>query len=384
MKPKKKPTAAERKREEEEKKRKEAARQRKAAAQAAGSWFETRPRDEEQPFLESLDQWTGKKILCVSTGWGQIADAVARAQPESQVDCCFLDVYAVEQAQRQSSGQPNLKWHCTSDFPQEEYDLALIPLGRRGESELVRDRLQCAYDRLKVGGVLAAAVDFVDDKWLGHEMDTLGGGKGVRPQVFKRGKMYTLTKTGPLKRMRDFGCEFAFRDEGRLVKAYSRPGVFAHRKLDLGARKLLEAAVVKPGMRVLDLGCGSGAVGVALALRTQPLFVHAVDSCARAIECTQKTAALNGVTVSTELSSEGVQAKVAPFDLALANPPYYSDYRLAQLFLEFSLAALRPRGEVLVVTKLADWYDQHMEKWFDEVVAEEHKDYVVFRGRKPR
>ncbi len=39
-------------------------------------------------------------------------------------------------------------------------------------------------------------------------------------------------------------------------------GLFSPRGLDRGTRAMLEQTRILPGMRVLDLGCGWGAVGV--------------------------------------------------------------------------------------------------------------------------
>ena len=42
--------------------------------------------------------------------------------------------------------------------------------------------------------------------------------------------------------MRNFQAEYAFRDSGNLVKVVTRPGVFSHRELDLGAVTPLDLA----------------------------------------------------------------------------------------------------------------------------------------------
>ncbi len=45
----------------------------------------------------------------------------------------------------------------------------------------------------------------------------------------ERGRLYVARKTKPLRRMRNFEAEVVFRDEERLLKIITRPGVFAHR-----------------------------------------------------------------------------------------------------------------------------------------------------------
>ena len=72
----------------------------------------------------------------------------------------------------------------------------------------------------------------------------------------EEGVVYSGIKTAPLKKTRDFGCEFAFRQNGRLLRAYTRPGVFSHRRVDAGARALMETMEIEPGQRVFDIGCG--------------------------------------------------------------------------------------------------------------------------------
>ena len=87
--------------------------------------------------------------------------------------------------------------------------------------------------------------------------------------------LYIGTKTKHLKKVKDFSCEFAFRDAGRLIRAYSRPGVFSHRRVDVGARHLMNEMQIEPGARVLDIGCGSGTVALAAAFRADGVQVHA-------------------------------------------------------------------------------------------------------------
>jgi 16S rRNA (guanine1207-N2)-methyltransferase len=183
---------------------------------------------------------------------------------------------------------------------------------------------------------------------------------------------------------RYFACEFAFRDRGRLIRAFSRPGVFSHRSVDAGARQLLNEMQIDSGTHVLDIGCGSGVVALAAACRADGVSVHAVDSNCRAVQCAQHAAELNGLTcLTTELNADGGFVGAGSYDLALANPPYYSSFRIARHFLFAGRDALRPDGKILVVTKSPEWYQQNMPEWYEDVKVIERKRYHLVQGRRP-
>ena len=142
------------------------------------------------------------------------------------------------------------------------------------------------------------------------------------------------------------------------------------------APALLKSAVIRPGNRVLELGCGSGIVSLAAALRAEGVTVHAIDSNARAVECTRRGAGLNGISnLSVELSTAEQDKKGQPadgiadgaFDLALANPPYYSNFRIAGIFARRAAQALKAGGTALFVTKKTEWYEEHFTALFAAV-----------------
>jgi 16S rRNA G1207 methylase RsmC len=198
------------------------------------------------------------------------------------------------------------------------------------------------------------------------------------------GTLYVGTKTEPLKKIKNFVCEFAFRDQGHLIRATSRPGVFSHRSIDAGARQLIAEMQIEAGARVLDIGCGAGVMALAAARRAEGVKVHAVDSNARAVECTRRGAELNGLNnVTPELNAEGNYAGAGLYDLALANPPYYAGFRIARHFLTAGREALSAGGKMLVVTKHPHWYAENMCEWFDGVSVSERKGYYVFQGVRP-
>lgn len=324
------------------------------------------------------------KALCKTVGRGQCAAAISQRLPETEVTCHFLDVYPAEDALELTQSLANLNVICSPDLPREEIDLFVLPVSRGGEAELTRDWLQQGYDLLAPGGKLIATVDNPKDVWLHHEIEKFG--KNIDRTPKRQGVVYRLKKLAPLKRMRDLSCQFAFRDGETLVQAASRPGVFSHRRLDVGARVLLETLDVQPGNAVLDIGCGCGAVGLAAALRAPGVRVHAIDSNARAVQCAQVGAKLNGITtLTTTLSADGDltcdgQDLSGTFDLVAGNPPYFSHHQIAEIFLQTARRGLRPGGKVSIVTKHAEWLIARMQQLFMDVIQQEIRGYTVVSG----
>jgi 16S rRNA (guanine1207-N2)-methyltransferase len=341
-----------------------------------------RPYLQEAVLLKTLPTIKDGRILCTSPGLAQFAAGAAFALPESEVICTYLDLYRATLAREHcSSGPANLRIECAADLPLGEADVVALPFSASGEAELTRELIQQGHERLRIGGKMLASSDRPGDAWLGEQM------RKVFAKVERReseGVLYIATKVSPLKKAKDFACEFAFRDRGRLIRAFSRPGVFSHRKIDSGARQLIEEMEIRPGNRILDIGCGSGVVALAAACRAEGVSVRAIDSNARAVECARRGAELNQLeNVTTELNADGRFSGAGGYDVALANPPYYAGFRIAEHFLTAGQAALRPGGRIFVVTKQPGWYAERMPGLFEGVSAVERKGYHVFQGRRP-
>jgi 16S rRNA G1207 methylase RsmC len=319
--------------------------------------METRPA--EQRLIDLAESLPAGRILCTTAGRGQLAAALAQ-RPDRDVTCWLVDLYQRQQSQQAIGRLPeNLQLVCAADPPARELDGAALCFSKQGDAELVRETLQSAHERLVIGGRLVAAIDNPRDQWLHEQLQTIFD--KVTRQPHDDTCVYLATKTKPLKKLKQYACELAFRDSQRLIHLRTRPGVFSHREVDGGARALIKAMHVAPGSRVLDLGCGSGAVGIAAALRDINSQVHCTDSSPRAIEATLWSAERNSVpNLTAALDSDGSSVTAGEFDLVLANPPYYSNFRLASLFATIAHRALAPGGTLLVVTKTPEWYAENL------------------------
>lgn len=339
------------------------------------------PRPQERLLLDLILDLPGGRLLCNTSGRAQFANEFAKKRPDSSVTCWILDLYQVQESRRATASlPPNLQFSCSADPPLDECNLVVWAFSCHGDSELTREMLQLGYQRLTLGGQMVASIDNPRDNWLHEQLQKRFGKVTRRPAEV--GVIYFATKHSPLRKIKKYAAEIAFRDGERLLHLRTRPGVFSHRRLDGGARSLMKTMHIEPDMRVLDLGCGSGPLSVAAAARAPDIHVRAIDSNPRAIESTLWAAERNGVTITAALDCEGTSVEHGAYDLVLANPPYYSSFRLARLFVEIGQRAIHRRGKLLIVTKTPHWYAEHLPDTFIEVTTQPVGNYTVVTAHR--
>ena len=166
---------------------------------------------------------------------------------------------------------------------------------------------------------------------------------------------------------------------GQQVSLETRPGLFSPEQVDRGTLAMLSHVKIASGMRIMDLGCGCGVVGIVAAKIAGEENVFMSDADPMAVETARRNAERNGVGGVQVCVSDGFQSVDASgFDLILSNPPYQTDFSVAKGFIEKGFNRLKIGGKLYMVTKRRAWYKNKMISVFGGVEIRETDGYYVF------
>jgi len=170
---------------------------------------------------------------------------------------------------------------------------------------------------------------------------------------------------------------------GEALALETAPGLFSPSAVDRGTLAMLSVAPFAPGLRVMDLGCGCGVVGIVAARKCGAENVCLADIDPAAVAIARKNAGANGVDGVTCLVSDGFSGvDQTGFDLILSNPPYQSDFSVAKGFIEKGFNRLRIGGMLMMVTKREKWYRNKLTAIFGGVRVQRIDGYFVFSAQR--
>ena len=127
-------------------------------------------------------------------------------------------------------------------------------------------------------------------------------------------------------------------------------GLFSPKGIDEGTRLLLRHLEVRPDERAIDLGCGYGPIGMAIARSAPQGHCLMVDKDFVAVEYANANLARNHIDNAEAILSDGLR-HVPPqsFTLAVSNLPAKTGKEHYYLFFHDILERLEPEGRLYVV-----------------------------------
>jgi 16S rRNA G1207 methylase RsmC len=287
-----------------------------------------------------------------------------------------LDIYHLHAIERVF---PAAHVVCEPHLPKEHWDLIRFKTGPKlMAGELALDLLQEIHFLLRESG------GKLELDYVGRERD--------------RNDLVNKIRDAP-ERVRSFRAQWpASVPGGEKLQFVSYPGCFCHRRLDEGGLALAEVAARElkalfpnrdksaAPLKILDMGCGCGLVGFLIASVVPNVELTLIDSHARAIEAAKENAARFNAPAEVVMTDDGIDRLKGVkhrFDVFVGNPPYYSDYRIAEVFLDAARKALKEGGLCYTVVKNDAGLKPVQEKFFPNVETLHRRGYCVLKSIEP-
>lgn len=164
-------------------------------------------------------------------------------------------------------------------------------------------------------------------------------------------------------------------------------GVFSPREIDSGTALFLKYLTIEEDEVALDIGCGYGPLGLAIAANAPKGEVHMVDKDFVAVDYANKNAQNNNLPHAKAYLSNGLSAvpKEIQFSTVVSNIPAKVGKEMLSIMLHDVHRQLKPEGQFVVVT--INGLRQYMKRNFMEVFGnyekvKQGKDYTISRAIK--
>lgn len=331
-------------------------------------------------------------VVVVGDRWGALVTALARHAP-TQITDSFLTQEATRANLARTGAEPGaVRLLTTQDPPPERIDVLLVRVPK--SLALLEDQLLRLAPAVHAGTVVVGTGMVKEihtstlrlfERILGPTRTSLAERKArlvfcaPDPALARPGNPWPYSYAVP---------EGLGAVSGSTVVNHA--GVFCADRLDVGTRFFLQHLPDTRGARrVVDLGCGNGVVGTAVALADPAAEVLFVDESFQAVASAEATYKANGVPGHAEFRVGDGLAGVASgsVDIVLNNPPFHSHQATtdATAWRMFTGArrALRPGGELWVIGNRHLGYHVKLRRLFGngELVASDPK-FVVLRAVK--
>jgi len=176
---------------------------------------------------------------------------------------------------------------------------------------------------------------------------------------------------------------------GREVDVTTASGVFSPGHLDKGTEVLLaNSPDAPPGGDFLDVGCGWGAISLALAMQAPHARIWALDVNERALDLVRRNAESLGLTNIRAVTADEIPSDLS-FRTIRSNPPIRIGKPALHELLEAWLPRLDVGGDAYMVVQKnlgSDSLQRWIDDTFPELATHRHamsKGFRVLKVRRP-
>ncbi|MFJ8504261.1 methyltransferase [Streptomyces avermitilis] len=331
------------------------------------------------------------EVVVLGDRWGALTTALAAHRP-TQITDSFLTREATRENLGRAGVDPSsVRLLTTRDTPPERIDVLLVRVPK--SLALLEDQLHRLAPGVHEGTVVVGTgmVKEIHTSTLKLFERILGPTRTSLAEQKAR-LIFCTPDPGLVRDPNPWPYRYQLPDgvgplSGRPVSNHA--GVFCADRLDIGTRFFLRHLPrVSGAERVVDLGCGNGVVGTAVALTEPEAEVLFVDESYQAVASARETYRSNADGTAEFQVGDGLSGvPAASVDVVLNNPPFHSHQATtdATAWRMFTGAkrALRPGGELWVIGNRHLGYHLKLRRLFgnSELVASDAK-FVVLRAVK--
>ncbi|WP_296235608.1 class I SAM-dependent methyltransferase [uncultured Pseudomonas sp.] len=327
------------------------------------------------------------RVLVLNDGFGALACSLAtHCQVTSSGDSHLGHLALQKNLARNGVAVEAVRFVTSSETPQGPFDWVLIRVPKTLallEEQLIRLHGQLAPNARVVAGAMIkhlprAAGDLLE-QYIGPVQASL---------AVKKARL--LVATPETKAAPHSPYPTRYHLDKPALELINHANVFCRDGLDIGTRAFLPHLPRHLGrVRVADLGCGNGVLGIAYALGSPQAELTLVDESYMAVQSAQENwrAALGERPVTIRAGDGLAEQPADSLDLVLCNPPFHQqqvvgDFLAWRMFQQ-ARAALVTGGELWIVGNRHLGYHAKLARLFRgvEQVAANPK-FVVLKARK--
>ncbi len=272
---------------------------------------------------------------------------------------------------------PSLQRHFTSRLDvlgEQEFDICMLDCSSYQSNRALALLAHDAAQRLAQGGMLfAAGPKEAGIMALATRLEEMFG--NAEALAYRKGqRVVAAQKLGPIAPPRpdDLPQHFTLTIRGHTWSLEEVPGVFARGALDDATAMLIDALEIAPDDAVLDLGCGSGIIGMVAARLAPEREVVLTDADAYALDLTARNCQRNDVANVRIVAADVVDAVAEErFTVVACNPPFHQrneqSSHLADRFMRGAEAVLTSGGRLYFVANRFLPYEARLERLFGNV-----------------